>query len=354
MKSLLKKISVRVLITCTLFSLLCFTSCTAKKMDTTGKIKAVCTIFPEYDWFMNVAGETNTKIIPTLLIKNGIDLHSYQASTNDMITIADADLVIYVGGESDEWLTKALKNSTNPNQKVINLMEVLKDYIKEEETVEGMQEEEHHHDGEAHEEGEDHDEDEDHDEHEEGEHHHHEEVEYDEHVWLSAKNAVIIVQAICDTLCQMDEENKNLYTENAKSYIEKLNEVDAAYEQAFKDYNKKPLIFCDRFPFRYLSEDYNFSYYAAFSGCSAESEASFETVVFLANKLKEYDIQNVIKIESSSDKLANTVIQNARKPSCSIITLDSMQSTTLSDIFTGKTYIGTMNKNLEELKKIIY
>lgn len=347
MKSLLKKISI---FTLSVFALCAFSSCKAKKIDTTGKLKVISTIFPEYDWFKNVAGEENPKIIHSLLIKSGIDLHSYQPSTKDMIDISDCDLLIYVGGESDEWIKKATANSTNPNQKVLNLMEILKDQVKEEELVEGMQaEEEEDDEDEHHEEGEEH-------HHEEGEEHHHHhdgEIEYDEHVWLSVKNAVIIVEAIKDTLCQMDSENALTYQKNAEEYIAKLNALDAEYQAAFKNSNGKPLIFCDRFPFRYLTEDYKLPYYAAFLGCSTESEASFETVIFLANKLNELDINNVIIIENSADKIANTVIATAKRPSCNIFSLDSMQSTTLNDIFKGKTYIDTMKSNLEELKKII-
>ena len=334
MKSLLKKISVGGLIACTLFSFIFFSSCSAKKTDTSGKLKVICTIFPEYDWFMNVAGQEIQKIIPSLLIKSGVDLHNFQPSTKDMIDISECDLLIYVGGESDGWIKKALLNSTNPNQKVINLMEVLKENIKEEELVEGMQEEEEHH----HDESEDHDEDEEHhdegEEHEESEHHHHEEIEYDEHVWLSLKNA-------------------ETYKANAKNYILELKDLDGQYKEALKNPSEKPLIFCDRFPFRYMTDDYALSYYAAFKGCSTESEASFETIVFLADKVRENDSAYVIKIDNSSEKLADTVIATAKKPSCRIITLDSMQSTTLEDIFKGKTYIGTMKANLEELKKVI-
>lgn len=354
MKSLLKKIFGPALIACTLISAtLCLTSCSAKKTDTSGKLKVICTIFPEYDWFMNVSGEENPKIIPSLLIKSGVDLHNFQPSTKDMIDISECDLLIYVGGESDGWIKKALLNSTNPNQKVINLMEVLKENIKEEELVEGMQEEEEHH----HDESEDHDEDEEHhdegEEHEEGEHHHHEEIEYDEHVWLSLKNAEIIVNAISETLCQMDGENAETYKTNAKKYILELKDLDGQYKDALKNPSEKPLIFCDRFPFRYMTDDYALSYYAAFKGCSTESEASFETIVFLADKVRENDSAYVIKIDNSSEKLADTVIATAKKPSCRIITLDSMQSTTLEDIFKGKTYTGTMKANLEELKKVI-
>lgn len=316
------------------FALLSCFSCKAKTIDTSGKIKIVCTIFPEYDWLLNIIGMENEKILPTLLIKSGVDLHNYQPSTQDMINISNADLLIYVGGESDKWINDALLNSTNKNQKVLNLMEILKDNLYEEEIVEGMQAEE--------------------DEEELSEEElKYSEVEYDEHVWLSLKNAQIIVKELNNTICELDKEHAEFYTKNAQEYILKLSQLDEKYQTAIENYNQKPLIFCDRFPFRYLTQDYNLKYYAAFLGCSTESNASFETIVFLASKLNEFDIQNVIKIDNSSDKLANTVIANAKKPSCNIITLDSMQSTTLSDSFNGKTYLSTMESNLTELQKII-
>ncbi|MCR5344941.1 MAG: metal ABC transporter substrate-binding protein, partial [Lachnospiraceae bacterium] len=245
-----------------------------------GKIQIVTTIFPEYDWVINVLGENPANAEVTMLLDNGVDLHSYQPTADDILKISTCDLFIYVGGESDEWVEDALAEVTNKDMVVINLLNVLGDSVKEEEVVEGMQEEEHDHD---HEEGEDTDSDEDEHEHE----HEESEVEYDEHVWLSLRNAVALVNSISDSVQKIDPDNAKTYISNTEAYIEKLNSLDEKYNTAVQNASFHTLLFGDRFPFRYLVDDYGLDYYAAFVGCSAETEASFETITFLAQKVDE-------------------------------------------------------------------
>ena len=301
----------------------------------TDKLSIVTTIFPEYDWVRAVLGDKADNAEVTMLLDNGIDLHSYQPTADDIVKISDCDLFLYVGGESDGWVDDALKNATNKNMKVINLLDVLGDSVKTEEVVEGMQETEHDHDhdhskevstfeddevqdrslsdwagdfpadmtGEEiceHMEGHDHDEDKDH-EHEEGEEHEHEE-EKDEHVWLSLKNAEVLVNAISKSLQELDPDNKDTYAANAAAYIEKLSALDGEYQAAVDAASYKTVVFGDRFPFRYLVDDYGLSYYAAFVGCSAETEASFETVSFLAKKVDELKLPCVLTIEGAQHK----------------------------------------------------
>ena len=185
------------------------------------KTKIVTTIFPEYDWVRVIAGDKAKDSEITLLIGNGVDLHSYQPSVKDIAKISTADIFIYVGGESDEWVDDVLKNAKNKDMKVINLMEVLGDKVKVEEVVEGMQAEE-----------------EDEHEHEEGHHHHssdEEELEYDEHVWLSVRNAKILCGAICDALCQKDAKNASSYRANLASYSAKLDKLDADFAAAVRN-----------------------------------------------------------------------------------------------------------------------
>ena len=327
------------------------------------KTKIVTTIFPEYDWVKEILGDNLKDTELTLLIGNGVDLHSYQPTIKDIAKISTADIFIYVGGESDGWVDGALKNATNKNMKVINLMEVLGDKVKEEEIVEGMQveeeeEHEHHH-------GTDHDEDEDHDHdheseghHHEGEeghhhHHHHDEVEYDEHVWLSVRNAKIVCAEICNALCEIDSKNAAAYKANLVSYSAKLDKLDSDFGTAVKAGKTKTLVFGDRFPFRYFTDDYGIKYYAAFVGCSAETEASFETVIFLAQKIDELNLKTVCQIESGNGKIARTIIESTKKKNAKILTLDSMQSTTKKDIKKGASYISVMQKNLEVLKQAL-
>lgn len=312
--------------------LLSLTSCSAKKSDNANnrKVKIVCTIFPEYDWAQNITGNEDDSTYVSLLLKNGVDLHSYQPSATDFITISSADIFMYVGGESDAWVSKALENANNPDMKVINLMEVLKNRIKEEEIIEGMQTEEA-------EEAEDSE----------------EEIEYDEHVWLSLENARIICQYFTDVLCLVLPENDGLYKTNLQEYLKKIDAMDFSFRSVVENSQNKTLIFCDRFPFRYFTEDYGLKYYAAFAGCSSETEASFETVAFLSEKLKESSAPAVLVLENSDKKIARTVIGNAKEPTCDILTMDSMQSVTLRQAFAGVSYINIMQKNLETLQKVL-
>ena len=326
----------------------------AKKASDENKVKVVTTIFPEYDWVKEIVGEKAAEVELTLLLNNGVDLHSYQPSVKDIAKIQEADIFVYVGGESDEWVDDVLKNVKSPNQKVINLLEVLGDRVKAEEIVEGMEHEHHHehgHDDDEH--GHDDHDGDHHDEHGHDEHHHEHEEELDEHVWLSLKNAQILTAAICDALCQADSKNADAYKKNLASYNKKLADLDAKYEAAVKAASKNTFVFGDRFPFRYLVDDYGLKYYAAFTGCSAESEASFKTIVFLSEKVNELGLNSVCQIESGNGKIAKTVISNSKNKKAKVLTFDSLQSTTAKQIKKGATYLGAMEKNLEVLKEAL-
>ncbi|MBQ6529446.1 MAG: zinc ABC transporter substrate-binding protein [Clostridia bacterium] len=316
-------------------------ACTAKKNNTqtndnTGKkLSIVTTIFPEYDWVINILGDKAEDADITMLLDNGVDLHNYQPTADDLIKISNCDLFIYVGGESDEWVEDTLANATNKNIKVINLLEVLGSNAKEEEIVEGMEAEEH--------------------EHEDGEEEHEEEEgpEYDEHVWLSLKNAQLLVSEIAKELSAVDSANASVYAANAEAYNKQLSEIDAQYEASVKAATTKTLLFGDRFPFRYMADDYGLDYYAAFVGCSAETEASFETISFLAGKVDELGLKHVIVIENSDKKIANTIISTTTAKDADIITMNSLQSTTSQDIKSGTTYLSVMQDNLSALKEAL-
>ena len=316
------------------------------------KIKIVTTIFPEYDWVMQILGDKADKADVTMLLDKGVDLHSYQPSTADIAKISEADVFIYVGGESDEWVEDVLKEAKNKKLKVINLMDVMGDKAKEEEVKEGMQaEDEHDHDKDKdHDEKHDQDKDKDHDEKHD---HDKDEPEYDEHVWLSLKNAKIFTKKIADVLSEVDKDDAKTYQANYESYAKKLDDLDKKYADAVASAKNKTLVFGDRFPFRYLVNDYGLDYYAAFVGCSAESEASFETVTFLAKKIDELGLGNVLTIEGKNHKIAKTVVDNTKNKDQKVLTMDSMQSTTSKDVKDGATYLGIMEKNLEVLKEAL-
>ena len=302
--------------------LLSLCACADIKTAESGKIKIVCTVFPIYDWTREIASD-KAEII--WLTEGGTDMHSFQPSAADMVKIAECDILIYIGGESDKWVDEAAKQYQSEKRTIVNLTSLLGDSLKEEEHTEGMEEE----------------------------HKHEEETEYDEHIWLSLKNADLFSGAIADALAYKDPQNAEFYKENARNYTEKLTALDGGYQKAVSEAKNKTLLFADRFPFRYLTEDYGLSYYAAFPGCSAETEASFETVAFLSAKADELGLKYIIKTETAGTKIAETVIANTKEKNQQIMELDSMQSVGIKDAMNGTTYLSVMEKNLETLKKAL-
>ncbi len=290
-----------------------------KKNDNDNKLRVVTTTFPIYDWVKEILKDEDVDV--SLLQDNGVDLHSYEPTVDDIAKINNADVFMYVGGESDGWVESMLES--NKNVRVVNLLEVLGDSVKLEEELEGV---EHDH-----------------------EHDHEDEEEYDEHVWLSLRNAKKCVEAIKDVLCELDPSNADRYEKNAEEYIEKLELLDQKYMEVVSNSKNNTLVFGDRFPFRYLVDDYNLNYYAAFVGCSTESEASFNTITFLAKKLDELGLTSILTIEGNNHKIAETIIKNTENKNQEILTLNSMQGS----IFEGDTYLSIMENNLEVLKKAL-
>ena len=289
-------------------------------------LSIVCTIFPEYDWVREVMGSHAADADITYLLDNGVDLHSFQPTAADIAKISECDLFIYVGGESDAWVENALAEAVNSDMQVINLMDVLGDSAKEEELKEGMQGEEEEEEDE-----------------EEGE------VEYDEHVWLSLKNAKVLCQEISDKLCKLDGANSADYQANLDAYTAQLDALDGEFQSLADEASVKTIVFGDRFPFRYLVDDYGLDYYAAFIGCSAETEASFETVAFLSQKVDELGVSTVFTIENSNQKIARTIIENTKDKNQQIAALNSLQSVSGEDI-DSVTYLGVMQENYNTLK----
>ena len=305
------------------------------------KISVVATIYPQYAWLKEILGNQADSLNLTLLVKNGMDLHSYKPSAADIATIAKADMIVYVGGESDKWIEKALEATPNEKRVQVNLLEALGDRVKAEEIVEGMQaEEEHEH---HHEHAEEH----------EDEHHHHEEAENDEHVWLSLKNAEILVKKIAEAVANVDTAHAMEYHINAGLYIAKISALDAQYRAATDSAHFKTILFGDRFPFRYLVDDYGIKYFAALVGCSAESEASFETVAFLAGKMDSLALPAIFTIDGSNGKIAQAVLAASKKSKeTPVLTLNSMQSIKNSQMDSAN-YLDIMRENLEVIKKAL-
>ena len=293
----------------------------AENSDT---VQIVATIFPVYDWVREIVGPDTPGIEVSLLLDSRVDMHSYQPTAEDMLKLSTCDLFLYVGGESDEWVQDALAGIRNPDLVTVNLLDALGDAAKTEEAVEGMQTDENSMDA--------------------------DEVEYDEHIWLSVRNAEVLCQYIADRLDEISPAHKANFDLNTRSYIRELNALDVKYRDAVAVAKTKTVLFGDRFPFRYLMDDYGLDYYAAFSGCSAETEASFETVVFLADKVDELGLTSVLTLEGSDSKIARTIVDNTRAKDAAILTMDSMQSTSLTDVRNGASYLAAMNRNLDALK----
>ena len=284
------------------------------------KLSVVTTIFPIYDWVKNIAGEETVEI--EMLMDSGVDLHSFQPSADDIMKIRNCDLFIYIGGESDEWIEDVLDEGFSQEIRTVNLLELLKDLVKEEEIVEGMQKEED------------------------------DDKEADEHIWLSLNNAIAAVEKITEALEEIDVQHQEVYQTNAEAYIQELKDLDQKYVETVSASALNTLLFADRFPFRYLCDDYYLNYYAAFAGCSAETEASFETIVFLADKIDELSLRNIMIIESSDGRIAETIKENTKTKDQQILRLDSMQSITSAQV-ENISYLQIMETNLEVLKEAL-
>ena len=323
------------------------------------KISIVCTTFPQYDWVKNILGEEAEHFNVTLLLDNGVDMHSYQPAVKDIATAGSSDLFIYVGGESDTWVEDALKEAKNKDLKAINLMETLDNFVKEEEVVEGMQEERkslgHSHEKSSKEKQ----------EQTQKESHENsqeingqkeaadEEPEYDEHIWLSIRNAEIMVKNIEKAIEQLDSDDAKVYQNNAENYIKKLDTLDKQYANTIQNAKYKAILFGDRFPFRYMADDYDLKYYAAFAGCSAETMAGFETVTFLAKKADELRLPVILTIENSDGRIAEAVKSNTTKKNQKILAMNSLQSVTKEQIADGITYLQVMQENLSVLSEAL-
>jgi len=314
------------------------------------KLSIVCATFPQYDWVRAIIGDNENRFDLTLLMDNLVDLHNYQPTVSDIVTIAASDLFIHVGGESDGWVGDVLRQATNPDMIVINLLDVAGDAVKMALDFEGMQDDAAHDHGHSHGHSHSHS------------HSHapasaptHDEIHdhEDEHVWLSLRLAKTICTAITDVLASLDPDNAGEYRSNLASYVDKLSALDMAYQAAVNAANTTTLVFADRFPFRYLMDDYGLSYYAAFSGCSAETEASFSTIVFLATKVEELALNSVMVTESADQSIARTVISSTPRRNQQIHVLNAMQSVTRRDIHNGATYLSIMESNLGVLREAL-
>lgn len=289
-------------------------------------LRVTATIFPLADWVREIARGRLPDDAITVLQSNGADMHSFQPSVRDMGTIGCSDLFLYVGGSSDEWVPGVLAATARsaPNRRAVSMLSALGGHALSEELAEGMEP--------------DHDED---------------NAELDEHVWFSLRNAETLTARIADELSSLDPVGAPTYRANAAAYAARIRDLDRRYAELRASARRDVLLFADRFPFRYLAADYALRYYAAFPGCSAESEASFATIAFLARKVRDESLPVILTTERPGHRLAQTVAASSGRPGVSILALDSMQSVTAADVASGATYLGIMERNLEVLREAL-
>ncbi len=310
-----------------------FSGCTkSQRIRNDGKISIVATIFPQYDFARRIAGD---RADINMLLKPGMEAHSYEPSPKDIIGISKCDLFLNVGGESESWLESVLESADNPDMKIVSAMNCVD--AMEEETSEGMQSREHHH---AHENESDSD-------------HHHdeeEEEEYDEHVWTSPMNAIAIVNEINRALCELDPDNAEYYCANTSEYVAELLELDNSFREIIDGSKRKMMIFGDRFPLLYFVREYGLDYYAAFPGCAAETEPSAATVAFLIDTVKREKVPVVFYIELSNHKVADAVAEAAGVKTAQFNTCHNISS---DDFIAGESYLSLMQANLNVLREAL-
>ena len=313
------------------------------------KYSVVSTSFPGYDFARAVT--KNTNISTKMLVKPGAETHTFEPTPQDIIDIKNADMFIYVGGDSDTWVEKILKDVDTKKTHVVKLVDLVS--TVEEEIVEGMEDEdEHEHD---HDHDHDHKHDHDHDHHHDHESHAHkhdheeeeEGLEIDEHVWTSPKNAMEIVKKIAKVASEIDAAEKNKIDDNAEKYVAEIAQVDKDLHQAI-DGKISEIVVADRFPFRYFADEFGLKYAAAFSGCSEQTEASAKTISFLINKVKQDKVKKIYKIELSNGKIAETV---SKDTGAEVLELHSAHNVTADDFSKGVTYVDLMKRNLSVLSK---
>ncbi len=335
------------------------------------KISIVAASFHEYDWLREILGENYDNFDVTWLMDTGVDLHSYEPSMEDISTITKSDLFIYNGGLSQSWVTELLEQSGDDSVNSLSIMESLGGNVLMEVATEGMQggghdhaeddhdhaEDDHDHAEEEHDHAEDeHDHAEEEHDHAEDEHDHAEEElsgHEDEHVWLSIANAKMACETIAEEVSALDPENEAVYTENLENYLATLDTLDAEFRAEMENFTRDTLVFPDRFPFLYMMNDYGIKYYAAFQGCSTETEASFETIAFLAEKASELSLSKLLIIDNGLEQLATTVAQTSGVEGAEVMELHSMQSVSRADVDSGVTYYSIMEENLNTLTTVL-
>ncbi len=315
--------------------------------ENNGRLSIVTTIFPQYDFARQIVGD---KADLYMLLKPGAESHSYEPTPQDIKTIQNSNLFIYTGGENDTWVEGILDSMGEDAPETMRLIDLVD--TLEEEIVEGM---EHDHDHEEidehsddHEAADEHEHADEHTESDEHDHAYHHEL--DEHVWTSPVKAEEIVKQLTEKIMTLDSANADFYQQNSKQYLAELENLDKAFKDVVDHAERKTILVADRFPFRYLAEEYGLDYYAAFSGCSTDTEASAATVAFLIDKTNELKLPVVFSIELSNEKIADSVVESTEAKK---LTLHSVHNLSVEELAAGETYISLMRRNVENLKEAL-
>lgn len=289
-----------------------FSACSLKKADLTGKKRILCTYFPQYDWTRSITGGLENESIQSLLIKNGLDFHYYTPDQNDFSQLKQSDLIILIGGPSDEWILNTLKTSPDFSENSIKILNLYNEIEK----VTGQ-------------------------------------IPVDEHIWMSFKYAQICCKSICNSLKELIPENKEKYEANCSDYLEQIQSLDATYASVIKNLPDKSLVVADRFPFHYLIEDYNLKCFSVLQGCSASTEATETEINHAAKTLSNENLNSIFILEDSDKKISKAVILAAKKPRCDTYMLNSLQCISLQESMGKTNYLTVMRTNLETIQKAL-
>ena len=313
------------------------TACGRESVPADGRLQVVCTLFPYYDFARQIGGDA---VDVTLVVPAGRETHSFEPTPRDVICISEADVFVYNGGESEQWVDGILDAAGEDIPYVLAMMDAAELY--EEEYTEGMQAASGHDHDHDHEDDHDHDHDDGHD-HEDGG-----EIGYDEHIWTSPVTAMALCRALTDTLCQADPGHAEDYRARLTDYLASLEALDETFRDVVDGGSRRLLVFGDRFPLLYFCREYGLDYRAAFHGCAGDTEPSLATLKYLIDLVEEQHIPVVYTIELSSRKVAQAI---AETTGAQVRTFHSCQTVSRAEFDSGVTYLQLMEANVDALRE---
>ncbi len=306
-----------------------------KNVIKSNKLNIVVTTFSTYDFTRQIVGD---KADITFLLGPGVDAHSYEPSAKDLVTIKNADVFIYIGGEMEQWVDKIFTTGIINNDKtiLIHVTECIETI--EEQEVDGAEEEEHHHY------------DEDENEHSEEQREEHEQGAFDEHIWTSPSNAIKMVKYLSEQFCNLDNENKKIYIKNTENYIAQIEDLRTKIQEIVDNKKRDRLVFGDKMPMQYFLKEFGLTASAAFNGCSTEAEPGTKTITYLVNKVIEEKIPVVLYIELSTGKTAKSI---ANETGAKVMQIQTLHNISKDDFKNGESYVSLMSRNLPVLKEAL-